>query len=1123
MQKLKKVLLINWFYYEKLIVDFDDINYISGKNSAGKSTFIDALMIVLLGEVSSRNFNKAANEGAKRTLDGYLLADSDPNNPKSRKGRFFNTYIACEFFDDYTGSSYTLGIIFECNPGSSERYNFFMFDGCIPENCFVIGRQPMDIAQLRAYLKETYKSRQEIYDNNKKYKAVIKAKWNVHTEQIFSLLKKGVSFKPIVDIKQFITENVCDIQDRPDIAAMQQNIQDYKHQETLAIRQEERQTHLQAIHELDVKRLRAFELLNLHEYLKARAEKEIEESYVFKFKIELKDKNEELLHLDSEYEKLKKESEGLNLRHDQLLRDKANSEISQKVDRLEQEKKVLSAEKAELDKQLKNTADMVRREAFVWLSYCKKLEAAPWAQEPMYEPLLSDAVKLKKEFLKIEQCSADDLGKINLSVFEFVQKSSRLHADLLRKTCYETKQALADKKAQHESHFAALKKLEKGIKNYPHELLRFKTALDQGLSSQTGAIPTYILADLMEISDPVWQGAVEGYLNTQRFLLIVPPQHYDAALRVYNQIKREFHGYGLVDIEKVRRNQHIQRMPNSLATKVTVTNALVKEYMDFLLGRVICCGHISELRKHSVAITAEGMLYQGYVSRAIPRNIMEYTYIGKQAIKRQIKETKDALSRLEQQIDALSAARDMLLPYESREILFTEYFMSETIAAMPEKYARIQDISKELDKITYEIGNLDLTWLFNIDKQIGEIKSSIAENQKKREENSSGQALCEDRIHKIQNEILPEHNENLRGKEAWISERFSEAYIASTGDARYQEELSRLKSSKSILKNFGDQLVQTKKRYDYSWQELVYKRREYVNSFPPCSYRPDDMDNNEFDAELKNLNDVELPQYKEKIKKARESALEQFQNDFLAKIKANIDAVQTQVRDLNKALKKRQFGSEEYEFKVTKNPDYIEYYNMIMDPDLMENNEGLFSLAFQNRYGALIDELFSRIIASDDIELNARKQSELQQNIEKFTDYRTYLHFDLETTDQNGKVELLSQTLNTKSGGETQTPFYIAMLASFANMYRVHDNTSYGNTMRLVVFDEAFNKMDSERIVECVRLLRKMGLQAIFSTPPDKLPNIMPEADNTLLAYRQKYHMQLLPWSQKMEDTILEL
>ena len=114
----------------------------------------------------------------------------------------------------------------------------------------------------------------------------------------------------------------------------------------------------------------------------------------------------------------------------------------------------------------------------------------------------------------------------------------------------------------------------------------------------------------------------------------------------------------------------------------------------------------------------------------------------------------------------------------------------------------------------------------------------------------------------------------------------------------------------------------------------------------------------------------------------------------------------------------------EYQFRVDRNPDYADYYDMITAPELMEGEAGLFAVPFQQKYGKLIETLFSQIAMSDDTQLNARKQSELQQNIERFTDFRTYLKFDLETTDQNGSKQLLSQTLNTKSGGETQTPFY---------------------------------------------------------------------------------------------------
>ena len=77
MKKLKKILLINWLYFSKEIIEVGDVNFLTGKNGAGKSTVIDALQIVLLGETNARNFNQAANEKSQRTLDGYLRADMD--------------------------------------------------------------------------------------------------------------------------------------------------------------------------------------------------------------------------------------------------------------------------------------------------------------------------------------------------------------------------------------------------------------------------------------------------------------------------------------------------------------------------------------------------------------------------------------------------------------------------------------------------------------------------------------------------------------------------------------------------------------------------------------------------------------------------------------------------------------------------------------------------------------------------------------------------------------------------------------------------------------------------------------------------------------------------------------
>ncbi len=104
-------------------------------------------------------------------------------------------------------------------------------------------------------------------------------------------------------------------------------------------------------------------------------------------------------------------------------------------------------------------------------------------------------------------------------------------------------------------------------------------------------------------------------------------------------------------------------------------------------------------------------------------------------------------------------------------------------------------------------------------------------------------------------------------------------------------------------------------------------------------------------------------------------------------------------------------------------------------------------------------------------------------------------------TNEKGEEQRLSKTLLKKSGGETQIPFYIALLASFSQVCRIQNNT-----IRIIILDEAFSKMDGERIQESIHLLRRFGLQAIFSAPPDKIPDIAPLVDRNIAVYKDSYH-----------------
>ena len=609
---------------------------------------------------------------------------------------------------------------------------------------------------------------------------------------------------------------------------------------------------------------------------------------------------------------------------------------------------------------------------------------------------------------------------------------------------------------------------------------------------------------------------MEGYLNAQRFYLLVDPAYYKSALLIFDRNKKEFGfaSFGLVDIGKLRERETIRPRDDSLARKVDTDNKLARSYIDYLLGRVVCCEKAEQLRNFKTAITADGLLYQGYVVRSIRRELMDDAFIGRYAVSLRVSRLEEELTQIEDQLRYWNPIRQLLS--QSKEPLFTHFFVQNTVAEKQKAYLRGMEIVNEVTDIDDQLSKLDLLWLDEQRRTIAALGDEIIALNKEKEEKGIQIGQYKERIRQLDYEVLPDHYQQLTYMEDRLQDEFPSKYQESIGLPRYQQELDRLKRADIVHKNFSSRLEQSVKEQDTARKKLFIARREYTDRFKPCSFRVEAMDNDEFESERRLLEESELPKYREKINAARESAMEQFQNDFLAKLKSSIDQVQDQVKNLNRALRQAQFGTDSYQFRVERNPDYAEYYDMIMDPELMEGDVGLFARPFQDKYGQLIEKLFSQITTADDTQLNARKQSELQENIQRYTDFRTYLKFDLETTDQNGTKQLLSQTLNTKSGGETQTPFYIAVLASFAQLYRVNDTSSFGNTVRLAVFDEAFNKMDSDRIIESVRLLRRMGLQAIICTPPDKVSDIMPIADRTLLVNKDKYRMHILPFGKEI-------
>ena len=177
-----------------------------------------------------------------------------------------------------------------------------------------------------------------------------------------------------------------------------------------------------------------------------------------------------------------------------------------------------------------------------------------------------------------------------------------------------------------------------------------------------------------------------------------------------------------------------------------------------------------------------------------------------------------------------------------------------------------------------------------------------------------------------------------------------------------------------------------------------------------------------------------------------------------------------------------------YSFHYQANPKYKQFYDMIMDED---NIEGLtlFSEHFTSKHQLAINELFDRITIDDDAAEHA---------VSAFTDYRTYLDYDIKIHHANGETSSFSKVNREKSGGETQTPFYVIIAASFIQLFN-----NANRPARLVLFDEAFNNMDEGRIETMMKFYQTLNLQTVIAVPSQRMDTIQPYVDSTLVVLRE--------------------
>lgn len=1109
MKKLKRMLLIHWHYYDKEVIDFEMINFFTGKTAAGKSTIIDALQLVLLGDSNGNFFNKAANQKSARTLKSYLYGelgdDGDAGFHYLRENVRFTSYVALEFYDTQKDSPFVTGIVCDCYKDQNFDWKWFVINGHgLPEGMFIDPKTsiPYTISELTTFFKQQYGRKNtayEFFETNRRYQEVTLGKFGQIKPKYRLLLKKAVPFSPISNITQFITESICNVKNDISVDQMQSDIRLYKQLERDAEFTAKRIESLFKIQQLDEAYRRECDTYNMQEYIAYRAEQDECATVVADLQRAVQEKSAKIQLLAQELQALQTEKQAFSSRLQQLQQEYGNSNLVRR-------EQTLSAELAQLGKEINSISSAIATAAARLHTYAGEWQKAlsPLWNNAEMDASVRERISAYRTILeRMAQVNSENV--ISYPIDEALETLLELHT-IISHEYSRMDRVKAKMQEEQESLRQTIRSLQSGIKPYKGNVTPFKAMLERRLSDQfQQPVIVPVLADLLEVRDPDWQNAIEGYLDVQRFYLLVPEIYYSAALQIYEEAKAEqgYYDIGLVDIGKLKRTV-VSPTAGSLAEEIESDSADALLYANYLLGNVMKSDSVQDLNRYRTAITRSCMLYKNYVARRLNPARYATPFLGRNALQIQLQQNKTDLQKITTQLDAVTGT----LAYLKRAARLS--VMNDNEA---QSYQEAIDQHDELLRLTQlraacqqEYDALNLLYMQQMLDEIDRLCTVIANFEQSIAQNRDTSIRLDEQIKLLQENRIPEEQKKMEMVQQKIVQAFDGDWITQTAEPRYREEAAKtVSSSLSLRERYTLAKTRTDTRRDKQRRDRNNARSTYNQQYH-MPYDVEREDNTEFANELHSLQDIKLPDYLARIQTAKEKAYNQFQDEFLDKIKANIKIVLDELEELNESLRKYQFGTDRYRFEKKPRPEYRRFYDMIMDPMRLETGGyNIMSELFHQKYQHEIAELFDMLIMNE-MDMSSEKRAEYEKNIRKFTDYKTYLVFDLVVTNDHGEEQHLSKTLLKKSGGETQIPFYISLLASFSQVCRIRSKPPQNNTIRMIILDEAFSKMDGERIRESILLLRQFQLQAVFSAPPEKISDIAPLVDRNIAVYKDYHH-----------------
>lgn len=1114
MLSLSEIRVVNWHGYQEEFCQIDGSTLLTGQNGVGKTTLLDAVQYALVANQTQVKFNKA-NENSRRTLNGYCRWHvSAEEEGSSGKGRYIRgactSYVMLGFTDDQRpDANFVCGVVVDTTDGDSIReQRHFVAPRARVGDIPAVGadRKPLASRDFKAAVlnREEWK----LIPEATRYQEVLRHRLGFLPNSFQRLLVKALDFKPIGSVRPFIMDFL--LEEIPiETDALIRNVENYQRLEAEARSAERRIAALREIFQAHEQLLRAKDELQTMEYMVLAARAELKSQEV-----------DSVSRQRAEYEvgkaRAEAQSSALELREQDLARarDAVVQRLSGMGEYQQRDGLALTLEQVERDERTAlaaaEQARVTRGHMYRALDFMtgttaqKARQTRPewFRDDPFADP---EAVDRSRKFL--DGGDVPD-GRRARSWNSALEGAVRVYGEV----AHTAAKMLSANEEQVRKLHREKADLEEGRVEYPLETAALLHLLGRRLGADEEIRP---LCEAIEVSDPEWRDAAEGMLGVDRFALLVPPRHYARAKELYRKYKDGYplpgrnrevplHSAKVVDVEGALRDVRSGRrraLPGSLAEKIGAQNEVARAYVDFSVGNVICERDLDRVQKHARAVTPDVMVHQGHATWRMNPRSYERQYIGVASRTHRLEQIVREVGELLDENDLVSPVREYARTAQQGcmvilQQLNTYLADAETAAGVGALRTRAEELRGQIDMLDRTPEMHDLV----VEKQRleGEAK------QTRDEYNSQlGEATRLTTLIKVADGNLL----RLQGERGQavnlLSSTFPRdrmpqhvaAYEARYAARRAQQEPAAIEADFAPAQK-GRETQVSNRRGDLHALEIRFE-----NEFKFPAPAPADVENVEpYRMELTKWEESELPRYRERIEGVRKEAKDQLARDYLFQLYDSFQTMEKRFADMNDALKapEANVGWGRYRFEyapITKSKHIYELVLTVgtVGPNSLWEDPDQFASAHED-----IDRLADGLLRSS--------SEKLEETIIK--DYREFFDYDLILKRGDGKTESFKNVAGAGSGGENQVPYYIAIFSALYHMYRPRGKEP---GCGLVLLDEAFAKMDEERIESVLGLARHMKLQLMLVTPGDKVATIVPRMETTLMVQRDQQDTESTP------------